>query len=111
MDKTTSLRVIRAAFVNYDVPTHKGVQYLNDMGVLMFTKYYMRIQAAIFDAAKNHPARTVAMLLSAGMFDFQTIFDSSWLRDPIPGSLGSSILELPGAIPELVTLRWIPGFN
>ena len=111
MDKATSLRVIRAAFVNYDVPTHKGVQYLNDMGVLMFTKYYMRIQAAIFDAAKNHPARSVAMLLSAGMFDFQTIFDSSMLRDPVPGSLASSILELPGAIPELVTLRWIPGFN
>jgi len=30
-------------FVNYDIPMHRGMQYLDDMGIFMFSKYYLRI--------------------------------------------------------------------
>ena len=27
-------------FINYDVPTSPGMQYMNDMGLFMFTKFF-----------------------------------------------------------------------
>ena len=34
-------------FINYDVPTSPGMQYMNDMGLFMFTKFFLRIQAVL----------------------------------------------------------------
>lgn len=43
-------------FINYDVPTSPGLQYANDMGILMFTKYNLRIQKALFKLLAERPA-------------------------------------------------------
>ena len=47
MSPEAAIREARKAFVNYDTPTHISLQYLNDMGLLWFTKYYLRIQGVI----------------------------------------------------------------
>jgi hypothetical protein len=106
LSKEESLRVARAAFVNYDVPTHRATQYLNDMGILPFTKYYLRIQAALVDAVRSAPGRSVMLALGSDMLTtMPTILQSSMLLDPLPGSLSAGALELPGALPELATVR------
>lgn len=104
-----SLRIVREAFVNYDVPTHRGLQYINDMGLLPFTKYYMRIQKAIMEATRSNPGRTVALMAIAAMWGGMpaTILGSTLLVDPIPGTFARGAVELPGAIPELLTLRYL----
>jgi hypothetical protein len=102
-----SLRIARAAFVNYDVPTHRTLQYLNDAGILPFTKYYLRIQAALIDAVRSAPGRAIAIALGSDYFNtLPTILESSMLLDPLPGSLSAGAAELPGAIDELATIRW-----
>lgn len=55
-------------FVNYDVPTARGLQYLNDMGVVMFTKYNIRIQKALFQLLKKRPATAMAQAVFINSF-------------------------------------------
>lgn len=46
--RNLTLGEVTESFVNYDVPTSKELQWINDMGLLMFTKFYFRIQKIIF---------------------------------------------------------------
>ena len=63
-------------FINYDMPTHPMVQYLNDMGVLWFTKYYFRVQKFIAKSFTNNPARTMMQAIMADASGMPTILDS-----------------------------------
>ena len=59
---------VRASFINYDLPTHRGVQYMNDMGFLYFTKFLIRIQSIVVKLAVEHPIR-MAALAATGVLD------------------------------------------
>jgi hypothetical protein len=104
MSTAESLQRARAAFVNYDVPTHKGVQYMNDMGLLWFTKYYMRIQMVIIAMVRENPARALALLSLDMWSNFSSILDSSMFQK-WPGNLGMGALEWPGSLKEIWTLK------
>jgi hypothetical protein len=56
--------VIRSsdAFVNYDIPMEPQMQYLDDMGFVLFMKYFMRIQRVLLQTFKEKPARVLGML-------------------------------------------------
>jgi len=100
-----SLRRTREAFVNYDVPTHKAIQYLNDTGVVWFTKYYVRIQKVIFQLIRENPLNALGIwAIGDWLFNLPDILDSSILQKT-PGNLGVGALELPGAVDEIITLR------
>ena len=44
-----AVRTASRAFVNYSIPTHPALQWMNDVeGVVPFTKYYLRSQAILF---------------------------------------------------------------
>ena len=75
-----SIRDITHTFINYDVPTHKGVQYLNDMGVLGFTKYLFRIQQVLIKRIGSNPTRV--MITQA----LQMLFGMN-VPDPYDGAL------------------------
>ena len=62
MEHGDAIDFARAAFVNYDIPTHKGVQYMNDMGIIWFSKYYIRMQAVLFQLGQDHPYRMFGLL-------------------------------------------------
>jgi len=65
-DKLSHDKAIKMAsdnFINYDMPTSKGMQYLNDMGIVMFTKYNLRIQKALFRLLERKPARALLQAL------------------------------------------------
>ena len=77
-----AVKLATAAFVNYDLPSHKGLQYMNDMGLVMFTKYYMRIQHAMLHMYQENPARGIGLLLFDSYFAAaQTIADSSFYNN------------------------------
>ena len=77
-----AVKLATAAFVNYDLPSHKGLQYMNDMGLVMFTKYYMRIQHAMLHMYQENPARGIGLLLFDSYFSAaQTIADSSFYNN------------------------------
>lgn len=50
-------------FVNFDAPTHKGLQYLNDIGIAWFSKYVLRVNRAIARTfVKNPTAAALAVI-------------------------------------------------
>ena len=79
MSSTDSIDMITDIFINYDLPTHKGIQYANDIGAFMFSKFMIRIQKVIFHTLTKHPARTLAVLT---VNDFLGI-DSPYITDSI----------------------------
>lgn len=46
-------------FINFDVPTGKGTQYMNDVGLFMFTKFFLRFQRVILKMGRDKPAQTL----------------------------------------------------
>lgn len=55
-------------FINYDVPTSPWMQYANDMGILMFTKYNLRIQKAMFKLIAERPASALSQAFLMNQF-------------------------------------------
>jgi hypothetical protein len=103
LSKADALRLAEDSFVNYDLPSHRTLQYLNDMGIVMFTKYYLRIQKVIMRLVKERPARGLILVaLEHYLSGLQSVLDSSWtnkignnpLQDGALGYLGS-LKELP----------------
>jgi len=53
------------AFVNYDIPMHRAIQYSDDMGLTLFTKYFLRIQKVLAKTVKDNPARVLTGIILA----------------------------------------------
>ena len=80
------------AFINYDKPQSSLEQYLNDIGLLMFTKYAKRIQHMITKGVINNPIGVLmftmyqsAILNTDDIYE-QNIFNKSWsslIHNPI----------------------------
>jgi len=70
---------IMEAFINYDIPQSRELQYLNDMGLLMFTKFWFRIQRMIFRYWAKQPATMMAIEASQRLLgeDVADITDSA----------------------------------
>jgi hypothetical protein len=47
----------REVFINYDIPTNRFLQFVNDTGLWMFTKFALRIQRVILRLMKEKPLR------------------------------------------------------
>ncbi|RKZ99329.1 MAG: hypothetical protein DRQ47_11235 [Gammaproteobacteria bacterium] len=71
-----ALQITVDTFINYDVPTQPHMQWLNDMGILMFTKFFLRIQKIILRIFRDAPAALVSKLLID-----QFIFDQDSIED------------------------------
>lgn len=70
------------SFINYDLPSNRWLQYANDMGIVRFTKYYLRIQAVLMRLYQQNPARAMFLATIENLFDgMQTVMDSTlWNR-------------------------------
>lgn len=61
------------SFVNYDMPMTKFVQYMDDMGMIYFTKYFLRIQRVLIKLAKDNPVRVMFTALLGNFMDIGPI--------------------------------------
>lgn len=62
MDRSSSIKDVMHTFINYDVPSSKGMQLLNDYAFMGFTKYLFRTQYVIAKRFGQSPARMFALL-------------------------------------------------
>ena len=102
LSSADALKTAEDSFVNYDLPAHRSMQFMNDMGIVWFTKYYMRIQKTIMRLVKERPARVLALAAAnhyvAGL---QSILDSSWLNHVGGNPFSTGALNFPGSLDEL----------
>ena len=61
--REVSINMIEDVFINYQLPTHKFIQYANDIGLFMFSKFFMRIQKIIAYMIKHHAGSLIGSLL------------------------------------------------
>lgn len=94
-------------FIDYDLPTHKGIQYLNDMGMLMFSKYLLRVQRIIAKTFLENPARaTMIMLLQNWLGDIPDIMDSTMIVETNPLTrIANPVESFFGAAPDIITMK------
>ena len=64
------------SFINYSQPNGKFEEYLNRVGLLMFTKYVKNIQRIVVKTGSEHPIQTMKTLLM-----FQWLFNQDTIQD------------------------------
>lgn len=105
LDHSAAVQFVSDAFVNYDIPTHRTMQYLNDMGIIWFTKYYLRIQKVIMNLWRDNPARALMLLGINHYFSgAQTLMDSGFVHH-LGNPLSVGALKYPGSLDELATVN------
>ena len=104
--KDVAIQEASDAFINYDVPMHRNFQYLDDMGIMMFTKYFMRIQRVIRGRFKYAPGKVAMLLMAQGYLDmFPTALDASILFKFGNNPFSWGALQFPGALDEMLTTQ------
>ena len=94
------------AFVNYDIPMHRGIQFTDDMGFTPFTKYFLRIQRVLLKLARENPARVfMALGLNSYMELGPIVLDSSFVSNIGDNPLRSGAFQFPGALDDLATVN------
>ncbi|AJF40732.1 virion RNA polymerase [Vibrio phage phi 1] len=94
-------------FIDYDLPTHKGIQYLNDLGLLMFSKYLVRVQRIIAKTFLENPARALSIMLLQNFFgDVPDIMDSTMIIETNPLTrLANPVESFINAAPDIITAK------
>ena len=77
MSKEAALFEASESFVNYDLPMPKTLQYMDDMGLMPFMKYFLNIQRVIQKTAKENPARVLSAIALGNAMDLGPIVLSS----------------------------------
>lgn len=105
LDHDAAIQIASDNFINYDMPTSKGMQYLNDMGIIMFSKYNLRIQKALFRLLERKPARALlqALVMHHGTDIPYGIDPIVWNQMGIPFREGA--LAFPSVIDEPITMN------
>lgn len=106
LSKADAIQEASEAFVNYDVPMHRGIQFTDDMGITPFTKYFLRIQRVLLKLARENPARVLgAIALNSYMDLGPIVLDSSFTHHIGNNPLNLGALQFPGALDELATVN------
>ena len=93
-------------FINYDIPMHRSMQWLDDTGIFMFSKYYLRIQKVISRMFKENTARMLGAILLGSYMDLGPIvLDGSWVHKFGNNPLNWGALQYPGSLDELATIH------
>ena len=77
MSKEAALFEASESFVNYDLPMPKTLQYMDDMGIMPFMKYFLNIQRVIQKTAKENPVRVLSAIALGNVMDLGPIVLSS----------------------------------
>ena len=106
LSKDDAILSASEAFVNYDVPLPRGLQYTDNMGITMFTKYFLRIQRVLVKMLRENPARVIAMLGLSKLTSLGPIvLESSWFEHFGNNPLNWGAFQYPTTLDELATAQ------
>ena len=72
--KEEAIRRARDFFIDYDIPTSQGMQFLNDIGIFMFSKFALRIQRVVATLARENPGGLIIeSLLMSQVFGLPSV--------------------------------------
>lgn len=101
-----ALKSVLDAFVNYN-GNDKTSKYLNDIGLLMFTKYFQRIQRVVRQTGSKHPLHLLLAILGQEFVvgDLDEISDQSMFTKDLSNAVYSPLDHVMRAITP-TSLEW-----
>ncbi len=106
MTPAEAIQEASEAFVNYDIPLHRKIQYMDKMGFLMFTKYFLRIQRVIRGRFREAPGKVALLMAAQSYFSWlPSIIDSSMLIRFGNNPLNSGALQFFTAGDDILTMK------
>lgn len=97
-------------FINYDVPTGKGIDYMNRMGLFMFTKFFIRFQQVMIKRLGQNAGSTIGQHIAVEQLTgFSGILDPLAITRLGNMPLESGILGYGAAFNNISTVDLIPG--
>ena len=95
-----AIRQASDLFIDYDLPSGVFTQYLNDIGVLMFNKYLIRVQKHILMTLRKRPIQSLTLILGAHLVGFEPSIFGSLIGATDPLTRFTTPVELLGAFDE-----------
>jgi len=106
LSKADAVYEASESFVNYDVPLPKYIQYMDDMGLMPFIKYFLSIQRVLAKTFKDNPLRVLSVLaLNNLMGNLPMPTDSSFFLRIGSNPLDTGAFGLPSALGEAMTVQ------
>lgn len=92
-------------FVNFDVPTHRMTEYLNQIGILWFSKYATRIIKSVAGSIKDKPFDAAMSVLMSSHLGFDSIYASvPFVTSDVGNKISTPITALGASADDPVTL-------
>lgn len=108
-DQLTHKEAIQEAsdsFINYDIPMYRGLQYLDDTGLVLFTKYFLRIQRVISKLGREKSLNVLSLLALDSYMDVgSTVLDSSAFARGLYNPFSIGALGYPSSLSNLMTVN------
>jgi len=110
LSKKEAARVSSESFVNYDIPLPKGIQYLDDIGILPFTKYFLSMQRVLASLVREHPVKVLMTLMGNNYLNLMpTVMDGSAFSRFGNNPFRSGPLRFIGAVEHILPIKYAMG--
>ena len=96
-------------FINYDVPTGRGMDYMNRMGFFMFTKFFIRFQQVLLNRLHYKAGSTIGQHILVEQLGFSGVLDPLAVTRIGNVPFQSGILGYDEAFKNISTVSLIPG--
>lgn len=102
MNKEKAIYEVQMSFINYDIPTHQFLDYMNRVGFMMFTKFFLRFQRVMTKLAINAPVSSLMGHYAVEYAGGQGVYDP-FILNRLGNPLDGSLLLLPDAVGSIIT--------
>ena len=96
-------------FINYDVPTGRGIDYMNRMGFFMFTKFFIRFQQVLLNRLHFKAGSTIGQHILVEQLGFSGVLDPLAVTRLGNVPFQAGILGYDEAFKNISTVSLIPG--
>ncbi|UZA57385.1 M15 family metallopeptidase [Moraxella bovis] len=104
--KEKAIYEAQLSFINYDIPTNQFLDYMNRMGLMMFTKFFLRFQRVMVKLAYNAPVSSLIGHYAVEYMGGQGVYDPFWLNR-LGNPLESSVFNLPNTMGEVISVNML----
>ena len=111
MSHEDAVAAVIEEFINFDLPTHKILEYGNNIGLIWFSKYQLRILKQIGRVIADKPFESISTFLLASAFGVSNIFNS------VPGitkdasvAFGDPVSSLIDSVDEISSIDMADDF-
>lgn len=105
-----AISIAQDNFINFDVPHGVGMDYMNKIGLFMFTKFFVRFQKVMTKMLYEKPAQTIAQHVGVEAFtDMAGVLDPFMLFRVGNNPFEASAFSIIGASDDILTFQVLTG--